>query len=178
MHDPPQQSRSDQSRSRAEIYFAALLCVLTVLLLSKIGQETSWVDGTKFFSQPRFWPAVSLIGMAAFSTFYFVSTLIPSRDGRSLVEIVLWIKSLEYALWFMAYVLIVPVVGYFISTLIFVSALGWRAGYREKRTLIMAGVVGVAIVVVFKGMLSVKIPGGQLYELFPDSIRNFMILYM
>ncbi len=174
----PLKSRSERSRSHGDIFFAAFFLAATILLLSQIGTETSWVKGTKFFSQPRFWPAVSLIGMTGFALIYFLGSFFSRRDKGDLKEIVLWAKSLEYALWFMAYVLVVPIIGYFFCTLIFVYALSWRAGYREKNILIMAGVVSVVIVFVFKGFLSVKIPGAQLYEYFPDSIRNFMILYM
>ena len=174
----PLKSHSDRSRSRGDVYFAAFFFVVTVLLLLQIGTETSWIEGAKIFSQPRFWPAVSLIGMTVFSLIYFLGAFFSSRDDKEYSEIVLWVKSLEYALWFMAYVLVVPIVGYFFCTLVFVYALSWRVGYREKRTLMMAGVISVAIVFVFKGFLSVKIPGGQLYEIFPDSLRNFMISYM
>ena len=174
----PLKSRSVRSRSRGDIYFAAFFLTVTVLLLSQIGTETSWVKGTKFFSQPRFWPAVSLIGMTVFALIYFLGSFFSSRDKEDHKEVIIWVKSLEYALWFMVYVLIVPIIGYFFCTLIFVYALSWRAGYREKSILIMAGVISVVIVFVFKGFLSVKIPGAQLYEIFPDSIRNFMILYM
>lgn len=174
----PLKSHSDQGRSRGDVYFAGFFFALTVLLLLQIGTQTSWVEGTKFFSQPRFWPAVSLIAMTVFSLIYLLGSIFSSRDREEFKEVVIWVKSLEYALWFMAYVLVVPVVGYFFCTLGFVYALTWRAGYREKGILVMAGAVSVVIVVVFKGFLSVKIPGGQLYEIFPDSLRNFMILYM
>ena len=174
----PLKGRPERSRSHGDIIFAVFFFLVAVVLLSQIGTETTWVKGTKFFSQPRFWPAVSLIGMTAFSLIYVVGSFLSGRDKEDLIEVILWAKSLEYALWFMAYVVIVPIIGYFFCTLIFVYALSFRAGYREKTIYVMAGVVGVVIVVVFKGFLSVKIPGAQLYEYFPDAIRNFMILYM
>ena len=42
----------------------------------------------------------------------------------------------------------------------------------------MAGLVSIAIVIVFKKMLSVECLDEQLYELEPDSIRNLIILSM
>ncbi|MDE0308576.1 MAG: tripartite tricarboxylate transporter TctB family protein [Acidiferrobacterales bacterium] len=170
--------RSERRRSPGDIYFASFLLVVAVLLLSQIGSETTWVKGTKFFSQPRFWPAVSLIGMTGFALIYFLGSFFSYRDKEDLRETILWAKSLEYALWFMAYVLVVPIFGYLLCTILFVCALSWRSGYRDKGTFMMACAVSVVIVVVFKGFLSVKIPGALLYEHLPDSIRNFMILYM
>ncbi len=178
MPDSPLKSRPSHSPERGDLYFAGFFLLAALILLSQIGTETSWVKGTKFFAQPRFWPAVSLIGMTVFASLYFLRSILSRRTENDLEEIVLWIKSLEYTLWFMAYVVIVPIIGYLLSTLIFVYALSLRTGYRERTILIMSGVTAVAIVVVFKGFLSVKIPGGQLYEIFPAAIRNFLILYL
>lgn len=90
----------------------------------------------------------------------------------------LWLMSIEYAFWFLGYVVIVPLLGYLFSTIVFFYALSFRAGYRERLLLMVAGILAVVIVVIFKGLLSVKIPGGLLYEAFPDAVRNFMILYL
>lgn len=178
MPDTPLKSRPEQSRQPGDIYFAAFFLLVSVLLISQLGNETTWAKGTKFFAQPRFWPAVSLIGMTAFAALYFLKSIASQNTHDARGEMVLWMKSLEYALWFMAYVFVVPLLGYLISTLVFVYALVFRTGYRERNMMIFAGVVAVAIVVVFKGVLSVKIPGGQLYELLPSAVRNFMILYL
>ncbi len=178
MSDDPLRNRSGQDRCRGDLYFASFFLVAALLLLSRIETETSWVAGTQFFSQPRFWPAVSLLGMTGFALAYFLGSVVSRRDKDNFQEVILWMRSVEYALWFMAYVLAVPIFGYFFCTVIFIGALSWRAGYRDKRIFIMAGAVSVIIVAVFKGLLSVKIPGGQLYEYFPDAMRSFMILYM
>ncbi len=171
-------SRPSHNPQRGDIYFAGFFLLASLLLLSQIGTETSWVKGTKFFAQPRFWPAVSLIGMTVFASLYFFRSVLSKRTENEIEEVVLWLKSLEYTVWFMVYVVIVPVLGYLISTLVFVYALSLRTGYRERSILLMSGVSAVAIVVIFKGFLSVKIPGGQVYEIFPSAIRNFMILYL
>ena len=174
----PEKNRPEKIPQRGEFYFAAIFLAATVLLLSHIGTETSWVKGTKLFAQPRFWPSVGLIAMTVFGLLFFLKSVFSKRNENNLDEIVIWLKSLEYTLWFMIYVFVVPLLGYLPSTLIFVCALTLRAGYREKSILIVSGVTGVVIVVIFKGFLSVRIPGGYLYEFFPDAIRNFMILYL
>ncbi len=178
MSDDPLKRRSGQNRSRGDLYFASFFLAAALLLLSRIGTETSWVEGAQFFSQPRFWPAVSLLGMTSFALAYFLGSVCSGRDKEDFREVILWLRSIEYALWFMAYVLAVPLFGYLFCTVIFACALSWRAGYRDKRTFMIAGAISVIIVTIFKGLLSVKIPGGQLYEYFPDAMRSFMILYL
>ncbi len=170
-------NQSERSATRADFYFAVFFFLVTVTLLSQLGNQTTWFEGSRVISQPRFWPAIGIFGMTLFSGVYLLTTIVSVRHKDD-AEVVFWAKSLEYALWFMAYVYAVPIIGYLFTTLIFVYALSFRAGYRERTILIMAGVMGVFIVVVFKGFLSVKIPGGQLYEIFPEALRNFMILYM
>ena len=77
----------------------------------------------------------------------------------------------------MAYVLIVPYLGYLPSTIIFISILTLRVGYRDLKFMGAAVAVGFAVVVIFKSLLQVKVPGGQIYEFLPDGIRAFMLTY-
>ena len=93
-------------------------------------------------------------------------------------EAIIWARSLEYLVWFMVYVWLVPIVGYLPVTLIFAPLLAFRLGYRSKQMLLLAAAMGFLIVVFFKAGLSVKIPGGMAYEYLPDAIRNFMIVYL
>ena len=43
-----------------------------------------------------------------------------------------WLQVIEYCIWFIAYVWVVPNLGYLISTIIFLPALAYRAGYQNK----------------------------------------------
>lgn len=94
-------------------------------------------------------------------------------DGR---EARIWIGAVEWTGWFMAYVLAVPWAGYLPVTLVFAPALTWRMGYRSRFMLGISVLFAIAVVVLFKTFLQVKIPGGALYEYLPASLRNFMIL--
>ncbi len=78
--------------------------------------------------------------------------------------------------WFLLYVYLVPRLGYLPSTLLVFPLLVLRAGYRGWRYVGLAWLVGIAIVVLFKSLLQVKIPGGEIYGLLPDAIRNFLVL--
>ena len=39
-------------------------------------------------------------------------------------------------------------------------------------------VFAVAITALFKGFLGVNIPGGQIYEYLPGSVRTFFLVYL
>ena len=87
-----------------------------------------------------------------------------------------WLQVIEYCIWFIAYVWVVPNLGYLISTLIFLPALAYRAGYKNKKMITYAVGIGFSIVVIFKSFLEVKIPGGAIYEFLPNALRSFFIL--
>ena len=89
----------------------------------------------------------------------------------------LWITSLEYAAWFIAYAAAVPYAGYLPATILFAIALGWRAGYRRTSTLVAAGAAAGVIVVLFKTLLRVNLPSGRVYEVLPDGLRQIMLTY-
>ena len=163
---------------RGQLIFALAFLALSALLLAQIGHQTIWAAKTKFFAQPRFWPAVGLGGMVAMGGLHLY--LLPWRrlTPADRAEAKRWGQVLEYAVWFMAYVLVVPVIGYLLSTLIFVPALSWRLGYRSRLIMGTSLVFAVAVVLLFKTFLSVKIPGGLIYEYLPGALRSFFILYL
>lgn len=163
-------------RLQGQVIFAIAFVVFSLLLLSQIGDQTKWVKRTAFFAQPRFWPAVGLGGMVVFGALHFWR--LPRRRVRrtDVIEARIWAQPLEYALWFMAYVLLVPVIGYLPVTMAFVPAMVWRMGYRSKKLLWTGAIFGAIVVVVFKAFLQVKIPGAMLYEYLPGALRSFFIL--
>ena len=87
-----------------------------------------------------------------------------------------WAFVGEYVLWFMAYVVAVPILGYLPVTLIFVPLLAWRMGYRSRKMMAISIGFAIVVVVLFKSFLSVKIPGGMIYEYLPTAARSFFIL--
>ena len=176
----PSPIRTFLSRERrpGDLVFAVFFLAVSVFLLSQIGAESKWIKGTRTVAQPMFWPAVSLAGMTVFAVCHAFGAMVSPRMEGRLGEVLFWARSVEYALWFMAYVWVVPIVGYLLATIVFSTLLCLRVGYREKRLLVMAAVMALTVVIVFKGFLSVKIPGGQLYEHLPDGVRNFMLLYL
>ncbi|WP_323771821.1 tripartite tricarboxylate transporter TctB family protein [Antarctobacter sp.] len=166
-------------RRPGDLVFAGLFCLLALFLFVMLPQETQWVKRTKLFAQPAFWPVVSVGAMLLFSLLHLFGALVSDRIPGRGVEVLAWLKSVEYAGWFMAYVLMVPVVGYLAGSVVFACVLAWRLGYRSARWLLMSAVFAVVVVVVFKSLLQVKIPAGQVYELLPaGALRTFLMTYL
>lgn len=175
---PSERERRFVGPRRGQVIFAIGFLVIGLLLLSQIGRETVWAEQTSFFAQPRFWPAVGLGLMVIFGALHLRALPWRRVSRYDLAELRRWASVLEFALWFLAYVLLVPVLGYLPVTLVFVPALTWRMGYRGTPMLAAGLVFAVAVVVLFKSLLSVRIPGGAVYEYLPDGLRGFFILYL
>ena len=160
----------------ATLVFCGIFCLASIFLVSQLGEQSKYSSSGKLFSQPAFWPAVGVLGMATFSFFHIVFNFrkIPLNNLKQ--ELSNWLRSLEFLGWFMLYVFFVPLAGYLLSTILFTTCMALRMGYRQVRVLIWAFITGLCIVVIFKTLLSVKIPGGLLYEFLPGTLRNFMIV--
>ncbi len=163
-------------RRPGDLVFAWFVLIVSLFLLSQIYQETTFRAGGKLFAQPRFWPAVSLIGMASFAGLHLLGSALSERIEGRWKEVFLWFSALEYAGWFIAYAALVPIAGYLSSTVIAAVLLTLRVGYRNRLALISAVGSAVAIVLLFKTFLQVKLPAGQIYEALPDGLRQFMII--
>jgi hypothetical protein len=164
-------------RRPGDIVFAWAFLIISVFLLSQIMGQAVYKDGGKLFAQPRFWPAVSLAGMAGFALLHLLASALSERIAGRWAEVWLWIASLEYAGWFILYALSVPYVGYLPATVVFSVLLAVRAGYRSAVALASALVTALVVVVLFKTVLRVNMPGGLLYEALPDGLRQFMLTY-
>lgn len=171
------QSLFKRYRRPGDIVFAWVMVAVAVLLLSQLFDQTAYKAGGKLFAQPRFWPAVSLAGMLGFAALHLIGSAASERIEGRWAEVLLWARALEYAGWFIGYAALVPYLGYLPTTLVFALALTWRAGYRRWLAFMSAGLSAVAIVLLFKTFLQVKLPAGQLYEHLPDGVRQIMLTY-
>jgi len=93
-------------------------------------------------------------------------------------ELAKYAAALEFVLYFIGYVLLVPVLGYLISTLITGTYLTWRLGYRSITWLLRGLLCSFITVVVFRTFLQIKTPVSiWLYDQLPTAIRAFMLTY-
>ena len=169
-----QEEHSAAARPGTVVFSVAFL-LFALFLLSQIGAETKPPSGGNIVAQPRFWPAVGVAGMTVFGILHLIAGWRRHGPGWQ-GEVVAWGRSLEYLGWFMAYVFVVPTIGYLLATIGFTCLLAIRVGYRDSLRLSAAAALGLAVVLIFKTGLSVKIPGGSIYETLPGGLRNFMIL--
>lgn len=165
-------------RRPGDMVMAAGSFVFAVALLTFLPSETVWVKKTKLFAQPAFWPSVAIVAMVLFSGMHFVGALVSERIPGRWDEVKYWLRSLEFVGWFLAYVAIVPVLGYLPSTILFTCTLAFRMGYRSVRWIAIAAGFAICVVLVFKGFLQVKIPSGAVYEYLPSGgFRTFVMTW-
>lgn len=168
-------SSIDSKLRNGAFSFALLFFTAILFLVLNIDDQTRWVSGKSLTSQPRFWPAVTLGLTLFFSVIYLLSTLVsrPKFDGgREWLE---WLRALEFAGWFAGYSALVPVAGYLLATLLICGLLALRLGYRSTRQIATALLSGLVIVLFFRVLLGIHIPGGALYEKLPQPLSNFMM---
>jgi len=162
----------------SDLVFAVLFLAFCIFLLINLDTQTVWVKRVKLFAQPAFWPTLSLFAMTGFAALHWISSLASPRISGRWVETQFWIRSFEYAAWFIIYAAVAPLIGYLPSTIMFTTLLALRVGYRGWRIIGNAALMAIVIVVVFKSFLQVKVPGGIIYEALPDFIRPFMLTYL
>ncbi|MGI9364661.1 MAG: tripartite tricarboxylate transporter TctB family protein [Rhizobiaceae bacterium] len=172
-----QLSGEDETRRKSgQFLFALLFLGLSVLLLALIGEQTKWVARTKLYTQPAFWPAVSLSGMVLFTALHIRQHHWRRLKPADRLEGRIWLRPFEYAFYFMLYVTMVPIIGFLPISMIFAPLMLYRFGYRKRLQLWVGVVFAIAVVVLFKGLLGVKIPGSVVYEYLPGAMRSFFIL--
>jgi len=170
---------SPKTRTAGQTLFVIGALALSLLLLSQITTQTVWIEKSKSFAaQPRFWPAVALVMMVGSFALHLILMRRRRPDRLDWVEARRWLEPLEYVLWFMAYVFLVPVIGFLPMSLLFACALTYRLGYRGAAYQVFAALFAIGTVILFKGLLGVKIPGAAIYEVLPGALRSFFILYL
>jgi len=167
--------KNESNPINGALSFALLFFAVMVFLLFSIGEQTRWVSGKALTSQPRFWPAVTLGLTAFFSAAYLLTTVVSRAKFDGGREWLQWLRAVEFVIWFAAYSALVPILGYLIATVLVCVSLTWRLGYRSANYLKAALVSGISIVLFFRVLLGIHIPGGALYEKLPQPLSNFML---
>lgn len=164
-------------RRPGDLVFSLIFLAFSLFLMASLSSQTTWSSSKGVMEQPAFWPYVAVLSMVLFSTLHLTSGLMsPALSGRWR-EVAFWLRAFEYVAWFMVYVMAVPRLGYLLSTIVFCVLLALRLGYRGPRALASSIAFAICVVVVFKSLLQVKVPGGQIYELLPAAARSFMLTY-
>lgn len=164
----------------------AFFFVVGVLFLALIPVVTEpGPQGQGWWTQPAFMPRLSLIliaGPALYMTIQHFWPMIQDRSKRPdrsdvNAELLQWVKPTEFFIYYVIYIFLLGLVGYFLSSLIFVLGLSWRVGLRGRRWGIIAVITAVGLIVVFRWGLRVWIDPPLLFDIFPRSIRLFLSRY-
>ena len=167
-----------RERRPGDLVFAVLFLILAAFLAYRLPDQVLWPPGRPLVGQPAFWPAVSVGAMLVFASLHWLGSVCSPRIPGRWTEVGFWCRSVEYALWFLAYVLVMPTLGYLPTSVAVAVLLTLRLGYRGGRPPLAAALVAAGIVVMFRGVLQVKVPSGALYEYLPGALRGFARIYL
>lgn len=167
-----------RERRPGDLVFAFGFFLLACLMLVVLPAQAKFLPGKELVGQPGFWPSIGVGMMVLFGGVHLVSTYNAPRLPGRLREVMVWLRALEFVVWFIAYVLLVPRLGYLPATVLFAVILGVRLGYRSPRALLAAVLFALVVVLVFRAGLSVRLPAGALYQYLPDGLRNFAMIYL
>ena len=168
-----------KTRTAGQVVFAVASLVISLFLLSQIANQTEWNENARnIAAQPRLWPAIALTTMVIGFALHWWLMKQRRPNPRDWIEVHRWAEPVEYLLWFLAYVFAVPRLGFLPMSLLVACALTWRLGYRNKGAMWAAAGFAIAVTALFKGFLGVNIPGGQIYEFLPGSVRTFFLVYL
>ena len=93
-------------------------------------------------------------------------------------ELEKYVAALEYVAYFILYTVLVPILGYLMSTVLLGVFLTWRVGYRTTRWILTGLLSSLIIVLVFRSFLQIKTPISiWLYDFLPSAMRGFMLTY-
>jgi len=133
-------------------WVAPLLCLLVFVPAALLNLRASWKETV--------WRKRFLLPTSA----YF--------------ELTKYVAALEFVAYFIGYTLIVPILGYLVSTLILGTFLTWRLGYRSWSWIVTGFVTSFAVVIAFRTLLQIKTPVSiWLYDQLPSALRAFMLTY-
>lgn len=94
------------------------------------------------------------------------------------LELTQYAAALEFVVYFIVYTLLVPILGYLLSTIIIGTFLPLRLGYRSRTWIFRSLCASFAVVVVFRTLLQIKTPVSiWLYDQLPTALRGFMLTY-
>lgn len=97
-------------------------------------------------------------------------------DART--KVIDWVRPLEYLGYFGLYLWLLHIVGYALASLIFVQWLLYRVGLRTGGWRLAGLLIVVGLVLIFRIGLGVWMPAPALYDLLPETLRDYAIRWL
>lgn len=180
-HEPSANPTARAAAPIAHWLYAVFAFVLTIFLFFNIPFQTTYFEGVVWSKQPATWPSIAILGMLLAGLGHIVLLRHAKWDENPLAlseDIKLQLHAGEYAFWFVLYIFAVGYIGYLPSSIVFALFLGWRIGIRSLKKYLLLISTATIIVVLFKAILKVRIPGGELYNLLPANFELFFNTYL
>jgi len=164
------------------VLYGIMAGISIVLLILLPFQTDSAPEGQGWWTQPALMPTISLVFFAGTAVYLFAQHLIAAKRSnveinQSIVraELFEWIRPLEYFIYYVIYIWLLGIVGYFLSSAIFAIGIGMRVGLRERKWVYISIIFALALTALFRWGLSIFFPAPALFELFPGGLRTFLI---
>jgi len=177
-----EETAESQSPGRLIVAFFFLLFGAGGLALLPAYTGTSPGD-EGWFTQPWLMPGMTLTLLTVAALIHTLRLLRDRRQASagtaSLTgELWMWLRAGEFFFWYVLYIWLLGVLGYGLSTFVFVAGLGFRMGLRQPRWILAALAVTIAMTLLFRLGLKIWVPAADLYEILPPGVRNFMQQFM
>ena len=165
------------------IFYGFMFLVGVGLLLLVPIATTPGPETQGWWTQPAFMPRLSLLLIALTATylcFRHFRTLRAEGTGATVqsglsTELIQWLRPLEFFVYYIGYIWLLDLIGYFLSSLLFILVLSWRVGLRSRKWMLAGFLFAIALVAMFRWSLGVWVPQAELYGLFSKDIRIFLM---
>nr|WP_221195793.1 hypothetical protein [Halomonas organivorans] len=166
------------------------MLVVSIVLLILVPDQAAWVDTRRgWYTQPMMGALLGLGTLAIFSAYRALQlTRYEIRQGRcplfrknpleTLVELLdSYRTALISSLLFFLYIKSLPILGFVLATLMFVTVLLWLSRLLNRTWLLASLGTVMALVLIFRVTVSVWMPDVWLYSLLPDQLADFANRY-
>lgn len=163
--------------------FYGIMAVLSVGLLICIPFATqSGPANQGWWTQPWLMPTVSLVFFTGTAVYLFAQHLLTARRidvqvdwAEVSAELFEWLRPLEFFIYYIIYIWLLGLVGYFLSSAIFATGICMRVGLRERRWVYISIIFALTLTALFRWGLHIFFPAAALFEIFPGGLRTFLI---
>lgn len=165
------------------VYLFMALVGLALLILAP--SQIQWVDTNRgWYLQPRF---ASGIGLSIFVLFACIQVFqlrhqLNTEGFNPLERLVDFIggyrTALMASLLFLVYLSTLSVLGFFISTLLFITTLLWLSRLLDRFWFLMTFCMVIMLVLIFRVGVNLWLPDVWLYEFLPEALADFANQYL
>ncbi|MEM7343077.1 MAG: tripartite tricarboxylate transporter TctB family protein [Chloroflexota bacterium] len=173
-------------KSATGLFYAVMFVFGVSFLLLLPYQTKPGPEGQGWWTQPALMPTISLWLTAITATYLLFQYIVKNRkqpadeaapSGSLAAELIQWAKPVEFFVYYVGYIWLLGIVGYFLSSLIFIIVLSIRVGLTSARWFLTGLLFAISLILIFRWGLSVWVPPAELYDMFGKDTRIFLMRY-